>query len=209
MTLFPVFFLWLRLSYPWDLDANLTSSKNDLPWHPVGCSPQPPHAPSDSPPVHLGRFQHGTMYHALIWSCLFIGLLTSLLMIYLPPSRKSNTRSARTFPVLWLEHRARKHIMRSGFPDSSVGKESACNAGDLSWIPGLGRSPEEGKGYPLQYSGFENSMNRIVHGVTKSRTQLSDFHFTSLQMWEMINCINIKCGAPLFRVYSPVGKRNK
>ena len=46
-----------------------------------------------------------------------------------------------------------------GFPDSSAGKESACNMGDLGSIPGLGRSPGEGKGYPLQYSGLENSMN--------------------------------------------------
>ena len=110
-----------------------------------------------------------------------------------------------------------------GFLDSSVGKESICNAEDpgsmpglgrsagegigypvqYSWaslvaqlvknlpamreswvqelgsIPGLGRSPREGKGYPLQYSDLENSMYYIVHGVTKSRTQLSDFHFTS------------------------------
>jgi len=46
-----------------------------------------------------------------------------------------------------------------GFPGGSAGKESACNAGDLSLIPGLGRSPGEGKGYPLQYSGLENSMD--------------------------------------------------
>ena len=57
--------------------------------------------------------------------------------------------------------------------------------GDLGSIPGLGRSPGEGNGYPLQYSGLENSMNRgtwqaIVHGAAKSRTQLSDSHFTSL-----------------------------
>ena len=64
-----------------------------------------------------------------------------------------------------------------GFPDSSVGKESACNAGDLSSISGSGRSAGEGKGYPLQYSGLENSMDCIVHGVTKSWTKLSDFHF--------------------------------
>ena len=64
-----------------------------------------------------------------------------------------------------------------GFPDSSVGKESTCNAGDLGSIPGLGRSPGEGKGYPLQYSGLENSMDSIVHGVAKSQTRLSDFHF--------------------------------
>ena len=98
-----------------------------------------------------------------------------------------------------------------GFPHSSVGKESTCNAGDLGLIPGLGRSPREGigyplqyswaslvaqlvknppavqepwvrspgegKGYPLQYSGLENPMDCIGHGVTKSWTQLSDFHF--------------------------------
>ena len=55
-----------------------------------------------------------------------------------------------------------------GFPDSSVGKESACNAGDLGLILGLGRSPGEGKGYPLQFSGLENSMDCIVDRLTKS-----------------------------------------
>ena len=63
------------------------------------------------------------------------------------------------------------------FPDSSVGKESACNAGEQGSIPGLGRFPGEGNSYPLQYSGLENSMDCIVHGVTKSRIRLSDFHF--------------------------------
>ena len=62
-----------------------------------------------------------------------------------------------------------------GFPDSSADKESTCNAGDLGSIPGLGRSPREGKGYLLQYSGLENSMGCIVHGVENSRTRLSDF----------------------------------
>ena len=52
---------------------------------------------------------------------------------------------------------------------------SACNAGDLGFIPELGRSPGEGKGYPLQYPGLEHSMDCIVHGVAKSRTRLSDF----------------------------------
>ena len=56
-----------------------------------------------------------------------------------------------------------------GMPSGSAGKESACN-GDLSSIPGLGRSPGEGKGYPLQYSGLDNSMDCIVHVVTKSQT---------------------------------------
>ena len=75
---------------------------------------------------------------------------------------------------------------------SSVGEEFTCNAGDdpipgfdfpNSWvqfpvlIAGLGRSPGEGKGYPLQYFGLENSMDCTVRGVVKSQTQLSDFHF--------------------------------
>ena len=67
-----------------------------------------------------------------------------------------------------------------GFPGSSAGKESACSAGDPGSIPGLGRSTGEGIGYLLQNSGLENSMDCIVHGVTKSRTRLSDFHSISL-----------------------------
>ena len=65
------------------------------------------------------------------------------------------------------------------FPGGSDSKESACNTGDTGLIPGTGRSPEEGNGYPLQYSCTENSMDRedqwaTVHGVAKSRTRLSD-----------------------------------
>ena len=65
-----------------------------------------------------------------------------------------------------------------GFLCGSAGKESACNVGDLGLIPGLGRSPGEGKGYALQYSGLENSMDCIVQEVEKSWTRLCDFHFT-------------------------------
>ena len=66
-----------------------------------------------------------------------------------------------------------------GFPGGSDGKESACNAGDLGWIPGLGKSPGKGNDYPLLYSCQENSMDRgawwaIVHGVMKSWTELSN-----------------------------------
>ena len=75
-------------------------------------------------------------------------------------------------------------FLNRGFPDSLVGKESACNAGDPSLIPGSGRSAGEGIGYPLQYSGLENSMDYAVHRVAKSQTQLSDlkkktFHLTT------------------------------
>ena len=64
--------------------------------------------------------------------------------------------------------------MFKGFPGGSGGKESTCNVEDLGLIPGLGRSPGEGNGYPLQYSCPENSMGRrawqaIVHGVAKSQ----------------------------------------
>ena len=63
----------------------------------------------------------------------------------------------------------------------SAGKESACNAKDLDLIPGLGRSPGEGKRYPLQYSGLENSMAHTVHGVTKRQTQLKRLSSSSNQ----------------------------
>ena len=64
-----------------------------------------------------------------------------------------------------------------GFLGGLAGEESACNVGDLGLILGLGRSPGKGKGYPLQYSGLENSMDCIVQGGAKSRTRLNDFHF--------------------------------
>ena len=68
-------------------------------------------------------------------------------------------------------------VQTPGFPDSSVGKESACNAGDLGSIPGSGRSAGEGIGYPLQHSGLENSMDCIVHGVARTRVYLWRIHF--------------------------------
>ena len=76
------------------------------------------------------------------------------------------------FPLL------NKFILLGSFPCDSASKESACNVGDLGSIPGLGRSPGEGNSYPLQYSGLENSMDCIVHGIAKSWTRLSNFHFT-------------------------------
>ena len=64
-----------------------------------------------------------------------------------------------------------------GFHCGSAGKESACKVGDPGLIPGLGRSPGERNGYPLQYSDLENSMDCIVHGVARSQTWVSNFHF--------------------------------
>ena len=81
-----------------------------------------------------------------------------------------------------------------GFPCGSVGKESAYSAGDLGSIPGLRRSPGKGKGCPLQYSVLENPTDYIVHGVAKSRTLLSDFHFTSRHM---LPCCSLHSSHPL------------
>ena len=82
-----------------------------------------------------------------------------------------------------------------GFPCGSAGKESACNAGDPGSIPGLGRSPGEGKGHPLQYSGLENSMDCIVHGVAESDMieQLSLHFIANLQC-----CVIYFCTAKYF-----------
>ena len=69
--------------------------------------------------------------------------------------------------ILYYAH---TRAILQGFPHGSANKKSACNVEDLGLIPGLGRSPREGKGHPLQYSGLENSMDYTVHGVAKSQT---------------------------------------
>ena len=74
-----------------------------------------------------------------------------------------------------MQHLHSALVEGMGFPGGSDGKESACSAGDLGLIPGLGRSPGEGKGYPLQYACLENSMGRgawlaTAHGIVKSWT---------------------------------------
>ena len=105
----------------------------------------------------------------------------------------------------------------SGFPGSSVGKESACNAGDLGLIPGLGRSPGEGKGYPLQYSSLENSIDCSPWGLQESdRTEQLSLsispqpklssqlfskrcrlpHDRSLQPRPRRSCLQLLCGFP-------------
>ena len=83
-----------------------------------------------------------------------------------------------------------------GFPGGSAGKDSTCNAGDLGSIPGLGTSLGEGKGYPPQYSGLENSTDCIVIEVAESRTGLSDFHFH-------FHILKLQCFVYLFQVYPP------
>ena len=84
--------------------------------------------------------------------------------------------------MFYLEKYIQVHVC-GGVPGGSVSKESACSAGDPGLIAGLGRSPGEGDGNPLQYSCLENPMGgragwATVHGVAKSQTRLSDFTFT-------------------------------
>ena len=90
-----------------------------------------------------------------------------------------------------------------GFPCGSAGKESVHNSGDLGSIPGLGKSPGEGKGYPLQYCGLKNFMDYIVHGVAKSRTRLSHFRFhqlSSVAQSCLTLCNPMDCSTPGFPV---------
>ena len=74
-------------------------------------------------------------------------------------------------------------VLEPELPLQLTWKESACHAGDLDSIPGLGRSPGEGIGYPLQYSGLENFMDSIVYGVAKSWTRLSAFYSLHFPGW--------------------------
>ena len=85
-----------------------------------------------------------------------------------PPAMQETPVQFRVRKIRWKRDRLPTPVFL-GFPCVSLGKEYACNEGDVDLIPGLRRSPGEGKGYPLQYSGLENSLDGIVHGVAKSQ----------------------------------------
>ena len=106
--------------------------------------------------------------------------LFSLLPSFLPSSLLEIFRKKN---IAWVDF----FLFLLDFPSGSAGKESAFN-GDPGSIPGLGRSAGEGKGNPLQYSGLENSTDCIVHGVTKSWTRLTDFHFTYWDIFTYQSC---------------------
>ena len=86
-----------------------------------------------------------------------------------PPAIQKTQINSWVGKISWRRDRLPTPVFL-GFPGGSEGKESACNVGDLGLIPWLSRSPGKGKGYSLQYSGLENSMDCIVHGVAKSQT---------------------------------------
>ena len=93
-----------------------------------------------------------------------------------PPAMQETPVNSWVRKICWRRDRLPTPVFL-GFTCGSARKESACNAGDLGSIPGLGRSSGERKGYPLWYSGLENFMDCIVHGVAKNQTWLSNFHF--------------------------------
>ena len=102
-----------------------------------------------------------------------------------PPAMQETPVRFLVRKIHWRRNRLPTPVFL-GFPCGSAGKESACSVGDLGSISGLGRSPGEGKGYPVLYFGLENSMYSIVHGVAKSQTRLSDFHF-HFPTWDIMN----------------------
>ena len=93
----------------------------------------------------------------LYWASLIAQLVKN------PPAIQETWLDSSVGKICWRRHRLPSPVFL-GFPCGSAGKDSACNAGDLGLIPGLGRAPGEGKGYPLQYSSLESSMDCIVMG---------------------------------------------
>ena len=110
----------------------------------------------------------------MVWSS---SVLSHFVSINYQVWSRGPPRKMKIFVSLGKFQGFRGYLQEPGASLGLAGKEFACNVGDLGLIPGLGRSPGEGRGYPLQCSGLENSMDCIVHGVTESWTLLSDFHF--------------------------------
>ena len=153
----------------------------------------------------LHREQHSSLSSSLLQMCLSTALWCQGLWHQLPlgaslshqnqnlgnqPSSRKLNRNGGNNKVRFCAV-----IIRGGLTCSSSDKESTCNVRDLGSIPGLGRSPGEGKGYPLWYSGLENSMDCVVHEVSKSWTQLSDlrFHFSHLWIhWHLFSKADLK-----------------
>ena len=132
---------------------------------------------------NIGHLQN---WKLIFWCHIFLPLCTDSLLTH---SVKNSSLQCRipqfdswVGKIPWRRDRLAIPVFLA-FPCGSDGKESTYNMVGLGWITGFGKSPGEGKGYPLQ-SGLENSMDFTVHGSSKSWTQLSDFHFHfSLFMW--------------------------
>ena len=179
--------------------------------HCISDAIQPSHPLTPSFPSALNLFQHQGLFqwvncsHQMTKILAFLRQHQSFQQVFKGwfPLRLTGLILDSENSILWIRLQCRRPWFNSwvgkihwrrdrlptpvflGFPSGSPSKESACNAGDLDSTPGLGRFPAEGNGYPLQYSGLENCMDCIVHGVAKSQTRLSDFHFTILYLHSM------------------------
>ena len=132
-------------------------------------------------PIHYCSVQHQILLLSLdtsttehrfcfgLAASFFLGLLVIVLSSFSIANWTPSNLWDSSFGIISFFH---VFLYSSGFPRGSAGKESTCNVRDLGLIPELGRSPGEGNGYPLKYSVLENSMDCIVHGVTKSWIQL-------------------------------------
>ena len=132
--------------------------------------------------VHFLPFFSSWFLSSLLLKCCIV-----IICVFISICSKCSLMRRLTFSFKRFKNRRFYFLPSIGFPDSSVGKESTRNAGDLDLIPGLGRSSGEWKVYPLQDSGLENSMDSIVHGVTKGKKLLSNFHFHFLFSWFRFN----------------------
>ena len=105
----------------------------------------------------------------MYFKILLVGASLIAQLIKNPPAMQLTPVQFLVRKTPWRRDRLATPVLL-GFPCDSAGKESTCFVRDMGLIYGLGRSSEEGKGYPFQYSGLENSMDCIVHGVAKSWT---------------------------------------
>ena len=119
---------------------------------------------------------------------------TGIESVFIPIPQKGNAKECSNYRTIAL-------ISHANLPCGSAGRESTCNAGDLGSIPGLRRYLTEGKGYLLQLSGLENSMDYIVHGVAKSWTHLSDFDFFTSLVISMVKTLLPHCQRPGFNLW--------
>ena len=143
--------------------------------------------PWDSPGKNTRVGSHSLLQGIFLTQGLNLGLLHWRQILYHLSQQGSPPKplSPTYFVFSWRWHLINERLsVIWGFLGGLAGKDSDCNVQDLGLIPGLGRYPGVGKGYPLQYSGLENSMEYIVHGVTKSRTRLEQtFTFTFQLFW--------------------------
>ena len=124
--------------------------------------------------VHVWITNRATKIDVRVSTCIIVPLLGTGRDLQVGSSPEPFLPGPRTGHGWFLRVEDSVHSLlihlRASLIASSAGKESACNLGDLGSIPRLGRSPGEGKGYPLQYSGLENSKDCIAHGVPKNWT---------------------------------------